>query len=99
MSMNNLAVTLGAHGDFEGRATLTKKFLASAAGCWGAEHPDTTNSGRNLFRTLQDLGEHAAAQAVLERDLLWLLDRDLATLGAKQRQIRGYVAQQVEKYG
>ncbi len=28
----------------------------------------------------------------LERDLFWLLDRDPATLGADQRQIREYVA-------
>ncbi len=46
----------------------------------------------NLFRTLQDLGENAAAKDVLERDLRWLLDRDPATLGAEQRKDRENVA-------
>ncbi len=49
--------------------------------------------------TLQALGELVAARAVLERDLLWLLDRDPATLGASQRQAREYVAQEVKKNG
>jgi hypothetical protein len=43
------------------------------------------------------LGEEQAARAVLEHDLLWLLDRDPATLGADQRKIREYVAQVVKE--
>jgi hypothetical protein len=44
-----------------------------------------------LCLTLQALGERAAARAILERDLRWLLDRDPATLGSDQRQAREYV--------
>jgi hypothetical protein len=46
--------------------------------------------------TLHNLGEREAARAVLERDLVWLLDRDPATLGAKQRKAREYVARVVK---
>jgi hypothetical protein len=62
----------------------------------GAEHPDTSTSVWDLFRTLQDLGEQAVARSILERDLFWLLDRDPASLGAEQRRIREYVARSVE---
>jgi hypothetical protein len=58
----------------------------------GTEHPDTSVSGWSLFQTLRKLGEYAAARAVLERDLLWLLDRDPATLSADQRTFREYLA-------
>ncbi len=63
----------------------------------GPEHSNTSNSAWNLFLTLHDLGEEQAARAVLEHDLLWLLDRDPATLGADQRKIREYVAQVVKE--
>jgi hypothetical protein len=35
----------------------------------------------------------------VERDLLWLLDRDPATLGANQHQIREMVAEEDKKIG
>jgi hypothetical protein len=38
-------------------------------------------------------------QAVLKRDLLWLLDRDAASLGAVQRTIREYVAKVIKTNG
>jgi hypothetical protein len=63
------------------------------------EHPSTTVSAWNLFLTLRDLGERSAARAVLERDLLWLIDRDPATLGAGQRKIREMVAEAVKAPG
>jgi hypothetical protein len=39
------------------------------------------------------MGEHGAARQVLERDLIWLLDRDPATLGADQRRVREWIAE------
>ena len=42
---------------------------------------------------LLDLGEPAAARDILQRDLLWLLDRDAASLDATQRAIREFVSQ------
>jgi hypothetical protein len=65
----------------------------------GLEHPDTSTSACNLFGTLQELEERAAARAVLERHLLWLLDCDPATLGADQRKAREYVAEAFKKSG
>jgi hypothetical protein len=65
----------------------------------GREHPDTSTSAWKPFRTLQDSGEFAAALAVLKRDLLWLLNRDAAILGADQRTVRQYVAQAIKKKG
>jgi len=35
------------------------------------------------------------AKAVLKNDLLWLLDRDPATLGANQQQIREMILQMI----
>jgi hypothetical protein len=65
----------------------------------GPEHPDTSASAWWLCFTLHDLGEHNSARAVLQRDLLWLLDRNPATLGAMQRKIREYVAEVVKQSG
>ena len=65
--------------------------------CAPAKSPCAESVEARLFINLSvsGLGEHAAARDVLERDLLWLLDRDPATLGADQRQAREYVAQVV----
>ncbi len=98
-SMNNLALTLSAQGDLAGARKLQEEVLDIWRRVLGPERPNTSISAWNLFRTLEDLGEREAARAVLERDLLWLLDRDPATLGADQRQIREYVARQVKKNG
>ena len=62
----------------------------------GPEHPDTSNSAWCLFWTLEDLRDHEAALTVLKRDLVWLLDRDPASLGADQRKIREMVAEAVK---
>ena len=65
----------------------------------GLEHPGTSTYAWSLFRTLHDSGELEAGAAVLKRDLLWLLDRDVATLAANQRTLRKYVAQAIKKTG
>jgi hypothetical protein len=75
-----------------GARRLHEQALGGRRRVQGAEHPNTSISAWNLFRTLQDLGERDAARAVLERDLLWLLGRDPATLGADQRKIRDMLA-------
>ena len=86
-------------GDLAGARKLQEETLAIQRRVLGPEHPNTSISAWNLFLTLRDLGDHAAARAVLKRDLLWLLDRDPATLGADQRKIRDYVAEVVKKSG
>lgn len=98
-SVNNLAETLSSQGDPAGARKLHEETLDIWRRVLGPEHPSTSMSAWNLFLTLRDLRDHEAAQVVLKRDLLWLLDRDPATLGANQRKIREYVAQIVKGSG
>lgn len=98
MSMNNLALTLWAQGDLAGARKLQEETLAIRRRLLGPGHMDTSKSAWNLFATLRGLGDSEAAVTLLRGDLLWLLDRDPATLGADQRQIREYVAQIVKDY-
>ena len=96
---NNLAQTLYAQGDLAGARLLQEEALAIRRRLLGPEHPNTSVSAWSLCVTLHNLGEREAAWAVLKRDLLWLLDRDPATLGADQRDAREYVAREVKKSG
>jgi tetratricopeptide (TPR) repeat protein len=90
-SMNNLAVTLHAQGDLDGAWKIHEEVLEISRRVLGEEHPNTSGSSWNLFTTLRELGDSAKARTVLENDLLWLLDRDPASLGADQRRIREQV--------
>jgi tetratricopeptide (TPR) repeat protein len=98
-SLSNLAVTLYRQGDLEGARKLEEDTLEIRRRVLGPEHWHTSISAWHLLRTLCDLDESEAATTVLKRDLLWLLDRDPATLGARQREIREYVADIVKKSG
>ncbi|MGA3093146.1 MAG: tetratricopeptide repeat protein [Terriglobales bacterium] len=97
--MSKLAVTLRGQGDLAEACKLREETLDIQRRLRGPEHAATTISAWNLLRTLQDSGEIAAELAALKRDLLWLLDRDPATLSADQRAVRAYVAEAVEKTG
>jgi hypothetical protein len=90
-SMNNLAATMKAQTDLEGARELYDQTLVIRRRVQGAEHPETSISAWNLFRVLKDLKDRDAAWALLEHNLLWLLDRDPAVLGADQRKIRAEV--------
>jgi len=94
---NNLAETLRAQGDLAGARQLQEQMLAALRRLLGEEHPYASSAAWNLFRTLYELGESSGAHCVLERDLLWLLDRDPATLSAYQHKIREWVAEVVGK--
>ncbi len=94
---NNLAQTMQEQGDLAGARQQQEQVLDARRRLLGEEHPDTLNAAWNLFRTLQDLDELAVARTTLARDLRWLLDRDPATLGADQRQIREMVAETVKR--
>jgi hypothetical protein len=96
---NNLAQTLKAQGDLAGVRQHEEQVLEARRRLLGEEHPATSISAWWLCVTLHGLGDQEKAQAVLKRDLLWLLDRDPATLGADQRKAREYVAQVVKKSG
>jgi hypothetical protein len=86
-SMNNLAATLHAQGYLAGARKLQEQVIEILRRVLGPEHPDASISAWNLFCTLAQLGDRAAASALLKRDLLWLLNRDPAALGAHQRKI------------
>jgi tetratricopeptide (TPR) repeat protein len=92
-SMSNLAFTLRAQGDFSGARTLDEQALAICRRALGEGHSHTSVSAWNLFHSLRGLEDLDSARALLERDLLWLVDRDPATLGAHQRQIRENILQ------
>ena len=92
-SMNNLAETLGAQGDLAGAREKQEKVLEIRRRILGDEHPDTSVSAWNLFSTLLEMDDPTNAMAVLKNDLLWLMDRDPATLGADQQQIREMIIQ------
>ena len=96
--MNDLAVTLFAQGDLGAARKLQEETLDIHRRVQGPEHPDTSTSAWNLFRALLDMGE-LEAWPVLNRDLLWRLDRDANTLSADQRTVREYVAQVIKKDG
>jgi Tetratricopeptide repeat len=95
-SMNSLSLTLDAMGDLVAERKLQVEMLGIYLRVLGPEHRDTSIAAWNLFQTLRDLRKNEEARAVLERDLLWLLDRESATLGADQRKIREYVDQEVK---
>jgi len=91
--MNNLALTLQAHGDLAGSQEIHEEVLGIMRLVLGNEHPTTSISAWNLFCTLRELGDSDSARTILETGLLWLLDRDPASLGAAQRRIRELVSQ------
>jgi hypothetical protein len=49
-----------------------------------------------MLMTLVGMEDTSAARALVENDLLWLLDRDPNELGDTQRQIRKMVADWLE---
>jgi len=86
-TMNNLAETLRSQGDLAGMRKIQERVLEITRRILGEEHPDTSGSAWNLLVTLLGLGDNAKAIDILKTDLLWLLDRDPATLEANQQKI------------
>lgn len=87
-SIHNLAAVLHDQELFPQARERAEEVLKVRRRVLGAKHPDTCNSAWALFRILQDLGERDTAQAILDSDLLWLLDRDPVSLDAWQRQVQ-----------
>jgi tetratricopeptide (TPR) repeat protein len=88
VSMSNLGVTLRNLDDLAGARALHEKTLAKRRKVLGEKHPNTSLSAWNLFHTLSELHDKPAAQTILDEYLLWLLQRDPATLGAMHQQVR-----------
>ncbi len=93
ISMNNLALTLSDRGDLDGARKIGEEVLEIRRRVLGNEHPGISVSAWNLFATFHELGDSVRARTILETDLLWLLDRDPASLGADQRRIREMLSQ------
>ena len=91
--MNNLAATLQAQGDLAGAREIQEQVLEISRRILGKEHPSTSIAAWNLYVTLFKLGDSARATTVIQRDLIWLLDRNPAFIGADQRQIREMIGQ------
>jgi hypothetical protein len=87
-SMSNLAVTLSDQGDLAGARKLQEQVLEIRRRILGEEHPSTSISAWNLFSTYTAMGDSVGARTVLKNDLIWLLGRDFASLGANQQKIR-----------
>ena len=92
----NLAETLRAEGDLAGAREKQEDVLEIQRRILGDEHPSTSISAWNLFSTLLEMDDPTNAMAVLKNDLFWLMDRDPATLGANQQQIREMIIQLIE---
>jgi tetratricopeptide (TPR) repeat protein len=95
-AMHNFAGTLLVQGDMDSAREIQENVLELSRQERGAEHPHTSAAAWSLFSTLDKIGDIDAAGTVLVDDLLWLLDRDPASLGADQRQIREMIVQMNE---
>jgi hypothetical protein len=69
ISMNNLAATLGAQGNYVGARMLQEEALTVRRRVLGAEHPATLTSMNNLAVTLFHLGKVEAARALVAEAL------------------------------
>jgi tetratricopeptide (TPR) repeat protein len=92
-SIGNLASTLRALGDLAGGRSLQEAALEARRRILGERHPDATISAWNLVLTLLDQGDQEEAGGIFVRDLAWLQEAEADDLGAKQRTIRGYLAE------
>jgi tetratricopeptide (TPR) repeat protein len=96
-TMNNLAATLSSQGDLDGARKIHKKVLDIRRRTLGEEHPDTSLSAWNLVLTLLDTGNSEKALDILKTYLIWLLDRDPASLEANQQEIQKMSIQMIEQ--
>jgi tetratricopeptide (TPR) repeat protein len=87
-SILSLAATFWAQGDLVGARKLQEQVLEIMRRILGEEHPSTSISAWNLFSTYTAMGDSVGARTVLKNDLIWLLGRDFASLGANQQKIR-----------
>jgi hypothetical protein len=95
---NNLTQTLQRLGDIAGARQNQEQVLTTTRRLLGSEHPRTSVSAWNLIMILQESRDYAGVREVLERDLLWLLARDPATLSADQRKVREVTDQLVRQH-
>ena len=68
-SMNNLASTLRAQGDYAGARRLQERVLEVRTRVLGEEHPDTLTSMHNLALTLSAQSDHSGARQLQDRVL------------------------------
>lgn len=96
-TMSNLALTYWTILDLKKAREIQEKVLALTKRVRGLRHIDTTISAWNLFLTLDHIEDFESSKELLEKDLLWLLDRDPATLSPHERIIRSYVSEAAKR--
>ena len=94
--MNNLASTYQAQGDLARARDLQERVLGNRCRALGDENSNTTITAWNLLQTLRNLGESDAAQEVVEKFLLFLVERNPAFLSADQRRIRDMLLRMIQ---
>jgi hypothetical protein len=77
-----------AQGDLNGARELQEWVLETLGRTWSQQHPNTVIAAFNLFRSLIQSGDQAAAAEVLKTRLQWLVQADPATLTVEQRNVR-----------
>ncbi len=83
-------------GDLAGARKIHEKVLEIRRRVLGDEHSDTSLSAWNLVYTLLEAGDGARAVDILNKHLLWLLDRDPASLEANQQKICEMMIQMIQ---
>ncbi len=97
-TMNNLAGVLQRQGKPPKARALYEKTLRASTQAHGTENPYTTLTAWNLFRLLMEMNAYAAADEVLVKHVIWLLERDPRTLMASLQPIRAQVQQLLARY-
>jgi hypothetical protein len=87
-AMHNLVLTRRSVGDEVGAQKLQQQVLGTMRQRLGSEHPLTTVAARVLLAIYVARGDSDATNRLLREDLLWLLDRDPASLTEQQRWIQ-----------
>jgi hypothetical protein len=93
-SMRHLAEIMLEQGDLISTRKLAEEAHTIQSRVLGRYHSDTIQSAWILLEVCQKLDDTEAVRSILDRDLMWLLHQDPATLDAGLRKIRSYLAQE-----
>ncbi|WP_133718975.1 MULTISPECIES: tetratricopeptide repeat protein [Methylocaldum] len=89
----NLAEMFWALGNLDEAKVLHQQVLDVRRYVLGDRHPDTTAAAWNLFLTLTQSSDHAAAGHVIQQYLSWLQDSAPELLSPEQQRIRDMIRQ------
>jgi tetratricopeptide (TPR) repeat protein len=95
MTMNNLVLTRRGLGDDVGAQKLQEQVLQTLERRLGLEHPLTTVAAWLLLEIYFASGDFEAADHLFAENLLWLLERDPASLTEQQRMIQAKARERI----